>query len=154
MPRVTPPDTPPDETLTRSMKRHRDTPSDTSSQDLQAQLAEAEKRAAVAEAELRGTRNLVDEKQRTIDAQAHALRLLEPPRSEQSVPRSNFMPLKETPMQHSWKIAAGFLIAGIAIIWLRSSMTISDAFAVPAILLCTIGFSVFVITGSLLRKPQ
>ncbi|MDN6460821.1 winged helix-turn-helix domain-containing protein [Brachybacterium sp. JB7] len=80
MPRVTPPDTSSHDTVTRSMTRHRDTPSDTSSQDLQEQLAEAEKRAAVAEAELRGARALVDEKQHTIDAQAHALRLLEPPR--------------------------------------------------------------------------
>lgn len=94
MPRVTPPDTLPDDTLTRSMTRHRDTPSDTSSQDLQAQLAEAEKRAAVAEAELRGTRALVDEKQRTIDAQAQALRLLEPPR-----PATNPLAF-ETKVQH------------------------------------------------------
>lgn len=60
MPSVTPPDTPSRDTLTRSMTRHDDTPSDTSSADLRAQLADAEQRAAVAEAELRGARALVD----------------------------------------------------------------------------------------------
>lgn len=81
MPRVTPPDTPSRDTLTRSTTRHDETPSDASSERLRVQLAEAEKRAAVAEAELRGARALVDEKQRAIDAQAHTLRLLEPPRT-------------------------------------------------------------------------
>lgn len=83
MPRVTPPDAPSRDTLTRSMTPPVDTPSDTSLQALREQLADAEKRAAVAEAELRGTRALIDEKQRTIDAQAHALRLIEPPRPSQ-----------------------------------------------------------------------
>ena len=83
MPRVTPPDTPSGDTLTRNMTLPGDTPSETSLEALRHQLADAEKRAAVAEAELRGTRALIDEKQRTIEAQAHALRLLEPPRLSQ-----------------------------------------------------------------------
>lgn len=86
MPRVTPPDIPSPDTLTRSTAHHAGTLSDTSAEDLRAQLVEAEKRAAVAEAELRGARALVDEKQRTIEAQAQALRLLEPPRPATSTP--------------------------------------------------------------------
>lgn len=80
MPRMTPLGTPSRDTLTRSTTPPGDILSDTSLAALREQLAEADKRAAVAEAELRGTRALIDEKQRTIEAQAHALRLLEPPR--------------------------------------------------------------------------
>ena len=86
MPSVTPPDTPSRDTLTRGMTPPSDTPSDTSLVALREQLAETEKRAAVAEAELRGSRALIDEKQRTIEAQAHALRLLEAPRQVLSQP--------------------------------------------------------------------
>lgn len=98
MPRVTPPDTPPRDTLTRVMTPPGETPSDTSLETLRAQLAEAEKRAAIAEAELRGTRALIDEKQRTIDAQAHALRLLEPP--QRSTP-----PPPPEPDTNPWVVA-------------------------------------------------
>lgn len=80
MPSVTPPDAPSRATLTRSMPPLGGTPSDTSLEDLREQVVDAEKRAAVAEAELRGARALIDEKQRTIEAQAHVLRLLEEPR--------------------------------------------------------------------------
>lgn len=104
MPRVTPPDTPSRDTLTRVMTPPGDTPSDTSLEALRAQLAEAEKRAAVAEAELRGTRALIDEKQRTIDAQAHALRLLEPPRPTAPEPAAKIPPPE--PETNPW-VAAG-----------------------------------------------
>lgn len=104
MPRTTPPDTLPRDTSTRITTRHDDTPHDTSLEALREQLTEAEKRAAVAEAELRGTRALVDEKQRTIDAQAHALRLLEPPRPAAPEPATETAPPE--PETNPW-VAAG-----------------------------------------------
>lgn len=104
MPRVTPPDTPSCDTVTRSMPPPGDTPSDTSVEALREQLAEAEKRAAVAEAELRGTRALIDEKQRTIEAQAHALRLLEPPRAVAPEPAATTAPPE--PETNPWVAAS------------------------------------------------
>lgn len=68
--------------------------------------------------------------------------------------QSNIAQLKENPMRHSWKIAAGFLLAGLVILWLRSSMAVSDTLAVPTLLLCAIGFPAFVVIGSLSRKSR
>jgi hypothetical protein len=57
-------------------------------------------------------------------------------------------------MRHAWKIATVFLLSGLLLVVLRSQWLVTDAFAVPAVLACVIGFAAFVMVGSLRRGSR
>jgi len=57
-------------------------------------------------------------------------------------------------MRHIWKVAAGFLIAGLVAVWLRHLSVLPDSFATPALLACVIGFPACVLLGSVARRRE
>lgn len=57
-------------------------------------------------------------------------------------------------MRHIWKVAAGFLIAGLLVLWLRHLFVLPDSFATPAVLTCAVGFPACVLLGSVTHRRE
>lgn len=57
-------------------------------------------------------------------------------------------------MRHIWKVAAGFLIAGLLVLWLGQLFVLPDSFATPAVLTCAVGFPACVLLGSVTHRRE
>lgn len=91
MPRVTPPDTPSNDHLTPVMTP----PGDEALDALKAERDQALQQAADAERRAEVAERIAAERDRVIEAQSHALRLLEPGRRSQAKPEAYTSPIRD-----------------------------------------------------------